>query len=153
MWGGVRQFDLSCEIGAPAADSVQLRPGSHRTTRMLWLPASFEWRRQRTRSSAKPKVDPHQTTTEPPSPHPHWPSAGIPHTMPEQFPKLNLDTPRELDHVIGSIEKYADRAAILEWGKDVENKPALKSAWSKSLSLVSKSSHTARSHLYLPCMR
>ncbi|KAN0064809.1 hypothetical protein ACQY0O_001866 [Thecaphora frezii] len=53
--------------------------------------------------------------------------------MPEQFPKLNLDTPKDLDYVLHQIRKHAHHLAKLEFNDHIQRSKQFKHAWDKSV--------------------
>lgn len=57
--------------------------------------------------------------------------------MPEQFPRLNLDSPADLDHVVTVVGQHALKVAQMEFGKDLGRDKALKSTVDKVIQRVS----------------
>ncbi|PWY99498.1 hypothetical protein BCV70DRAFT_201059 [Testicularia cyperi] len=57
--------------------------------------------------------------------------------MPEQFPKLGLDGPADLDHVLKVVSEHAHKVAQMEFGNALEKDKALKTVLDKVIKRVS----------------
>lgn len=57
--------------------------------------------------------------------------------MPEQFPRLNLDGPADLEHVMSVVRQHAHKVAQMEFGKDLDRDKALRIAVDKVIQRVS----------------
>ncbi|EPQ30445.1 uncharacterized protein PFL1_01971 [Pseudozyma flocculosa PF-1] len=53
--------------------------------------------------------------------------------MPEQFPRLNLETPKDLDYVLQQIRRHAHQLAKLEFDDEFLRRKPFKQAWDKSV--------------------
>lgn len=60
--------------------------------------------------------------------------------MPEQFPRLNLDGPADLEHVVSVTRQHALKIAQMEFGKDLDRDKTLKSTVDKVIQRVSSCS-------------
>jgi len=57
--------------------------------------------------------------------------------MSGHFPRLNLDRPADLDHVIHAVDQHAHKVAQMEFGSELERDKALKAVVDKMIKRVS----------------
>lgn len=57
--------------------------------------------------------------------------------MSGHFPRLNLDRPADLDHVIHAVDRHAHKVAQMEFGSELERDKALKAVVDKMIKRVS----------------
>ena len=57
--------------------------------------------------------------------------------MSGHFPRLNLDKPADLDHVLHVIDSHAHKVAQMEFGSELERDKALEAVVDKTIKRVS----------------
>lgn len=57
--------------------------------------------------------------------------------MSDHFPRLNLDRPADLEHVLHMIDQHAHKVAQMEFGSELERDKALKAVVDKMIKRVS----------------
>lgn len=57
--------------------------------------------------------------------------------MSSHFPRLNLDRPADLEHVLHAINQHAHKVAQMEFGSELERDKALKALVDKMIKRVS----------------
>ena len=60
--------------------------------------------------------------------------------MSGHFPRLNLDRPADLDHVLNVIDQHAHKVAQMEFGSELERDKALKAVVNKMIQRVNLAS-------------
>lgn len=68
--------------------------------------------------------------------------------MSGHFPRLNLDRPADLEHVLGVIDKHAHKVAQMEFGSELERDKALKAVVDKVIKRVSTARRNERVAAY-----
>lgn len=58
--------------------------------------------------------------------------------MSGHFPRLNLDRPGDLDHVLKVVDHHARKVAQMEFGSELEHDKALKAVVDKMVKRVSR---------------
>lgn len=72
--------------------------------------------------------------------------------MSGHFPRLNLDRPADLDHVLHAIDQHAHKVAQMEFGSELERDKALRAVVDKMFTRVSPAQQAAGRHVYIRCL-